>query len=325
MKIKYIYRSLAILFSLFLYAQSTSAMTLTASPNPAAMNKTITFKIKLTIAAGPCNVHINFGDGRAALLVGTTNQTETTFQTTHTYAQAGVYTVFAYSDCVNVAPPNPVYLSLRISDFEITKIETLFETGKPQVTLDRNAPAPGLYAKINFSGSGFLKGYWEIDGKIDQYFFKQLSIGPQAMIEYPKIPGLKTFKSGSHIVRFVVTQPTLDITFPSVVYYVTEKSALHMFNIDILNPGPHMVLPFEPLTVNWKELPSTEVYMVHIYSLDSDIPVFSAYAKKSSYIIRPEILKGYLTAGKSYIIQIQGYHEDTRLTGQSKKLHIRFK
>jgi hypothetical protein len=307
-----------------LAAGPATAMTLTASPNPAAMNKTVTFKIGITIASPPCNVHINFGDSRSSLLVGTATQTDSTFEVTHSYSQTGVYTVQAYSDCLNVVQPNPVYLTLRVSDFDIKRLETLFDTGKPQVTLQRNQPAPGLSTIINYSGSGFIKGYWEVDGDRRHYFFKQLSIGPQAVIEYPKIPGLSTFKPGSHVVRFVITEPALDIAFPKVVYYVTEQSYLKTVDIQILTPETDTELPFKPITLSWQKVPNTEVYMVHIFSEKDDPPIFSAYSRKNSYFLRPEILERFMKPDQKYYIQVQGYHEDMRLTGQSNKVPLKF-
>jgi hypothetical protein len=306
-------------------AGTAAAATLTASPNPAAMNKTVTFKIGVTFGSGLCDVEIDFGDGSPFSIISNVNQPNSTVQVNHTYSRTGVFTVRAtLVDCAGTVQPNPVFLTLRVSDFEIKRLETLFDTGKPQVTVQRNQPAPGLSTIINYSGSGFIKGYWEVDGDRQHYFFKQLSVGPREVIEYPKIPGLSTFKPGSHVVRFVITEPALDIAFPKVVYYVTEQSYLKDVAIEILTPGPGTVLPYKPITLSWQKVANTEVYMVHIFSEQEDQPIFSAYSKKSSYYLRPEILERYMKPEHQYYFQVQGFHEDTRLTGQSNRMPLAF-
>lgn len=318
--------SCVFIFALTLLAAGTaSAATLTASPNPATMNKTVTFKIGVTFGSGLCDVEIDFGDGSPVLNIWNVNQPNATLQVNHAYSRTGVYTVRAtLDDCAGTVQPNPVFLTLRVSDFEIKRLETLFDTGKPQVTLQRNQPAPRLSTIINYSGSGFIKGYWEVDGDRQHHFFKQLSIGPQEVIEYPKIPGLSTFKPGSHVVRFVITEPALDIAFPKVVYYVAEQSYLKAADIKILTPGSDTALPFEPITFSWQKVPNTEVYMVHIFAEQEDQPIFSAYSKKNSYYLRPEIMERYMKPDHQYSFQVQGFHEDTRLTGQSGHVPLKF-
>lgn len=325
MSFKHLFSCVFMIALTLLASGTAAAATLTASPNPAAMNKRVTFKIGVTFGSGLCDVEIDFGDGSPVLIIPNVNQPNTTLQVNHTYSRTGAFTVRAtLVDCAGTVQPNPVFLTLRVSDFEIKRLETLFDTGKPQVTIQRNQPPPGLSTTITYSGSGFIKGYWEVDGDRQHHFFKQLSIGPQAVIEYPKVPGLSTFKPGSHVVRFVITEPALDIAFPKVVYYVTEQSYLKAADIQILTPGPDTALPFKPITLSWQKVPNTEVYMVHIFSEQKDQPLFSAYSKRSSYYLRPEILERYMKPDHQYYFQVQGFHEDTRLTGQSDHMPLEF-
>lgn len=311
--------------STVLLTGTSFAITLTASPNPATLNKTVTFKIGINFTAGICNsFFINYGDGTAPLALGNVTQ-DTILQAAHTYTRAGIYTVTSYTNCATVANRNPVTLVLRVSDFEIKRIETTFENGEPQVTLQRNEPAPGLSAKITFSGSGLLKGYWEVDGDKGQHFFKHLSIGPETIIQYPKTPTLKTFIPGSHIVRFVITEPTLDIAFPKLVYYVTPEDFLKISNIKILTPRPNEILKFEPFTFTWQNIPATTVYLINIFSEKKDIPVFSAYAIKNNYTLKTDFLNKFLEPGKSYSVQILGFLEDTRMSGKSEIIPLSLK
>lgn len=319
-----------ILTALILSVQTASAITFSASPNPAPMNKTVTFRVGVTLRTNPlgapCSVSIDFGDGSASVLLGTVvTTTPTIFQTTHTYPRTGFYRARAYASCPALINPSEAYLGVRISDFEIQRMELLFENGRPQATLQRNAPSPGLTATINFSGSELVKGYWEVDGRQTQHFFKQLSIGPQIDIVFPKIPGLSTFESGSHVVRFVITQPSLDINFPKAVYYVTPESFIKVADIRFSHPGEAEPARFDSGQIAWEGIPETEVYMVHFFVNGEDKPVFSAYAAKNRYTIRPDMLAHFIDPQKLYQLQVEGYHADTRLTGKSRKIPVTLK
>lgn len=302
---------------------SVSAVTLTASPNPATINKEVTFKIGVQLTAPAvglgCGVSIDYGDGSPTDSFGITEST--TLQTTHIYPRSGSYVANARVDICGpvTVPPNPVFLNVRVADFEIKRIELLFDNNQPQVTLQRNAPAPRLTALVNFSGSEFVRGYWEVDGRKQQAFARQLSVGPQAVFEYPKLPGLKTFKQGSHVVRFVITHPTLDITFPRAVYYVTAEKYIKVNDIRILSIENEVGGTTAGMSITWQSIPLTEIYMVHIFTEQDDTPVFSAYSRENSYHLRPEIVEKIRNKEGPYYIQILGFHQDTRTTGQSAK------
>lgn len=323
MKIRFILGLSITVVCILLSISSASAVTLTASPNPATINKEVTFSIGVQFTSVPgdpgCNVIIDYGDGGPNDSVNF--RSSTTRQTSHVYPQAGSYTANArVTDCaLSTVAPNPVFLNVRVADFEIKRIELLFDNDKSQVTLQRNQPAPGLTALVNFSGTEFVRGYWEVDGIRQQAFSRQLSMGPQAVFEYPKIPGLKTFKQGSHVIRFVITHPILDITFPKAIYYVTAEKYLKVNDINILSLDPGGDRTTAGMSITWQAIPLTEIYMVHVFANKEGTPVFSAYSRENSYHIRPEIVAKIRERKGPYYIQIEGFHEDTRITGQSEK------
>lgn len=318
-----------VIFFLLSLAGPVWSITLTASPNPATMNKTVTFKINvaLTSSVDPCNnVAIDYGDGSAIVdLVSVTFIRDTTFVATHTYSRTGHYTVKVYSDCAAVVKPSPAYLSLRISDFEIKRMETQFENGRPEITIQRKEPVPDLYTKINFSGSGFLKGYWEVDGAKRNYVFKQLSIGPEVVLQYPGFPSLPSFTPGSHIVRFVITEPSLDINFPKAVYFVTAEDYIPVSRIVVLLPADSLKLGNEPIVFKWQTSPLATVYLVHMSAENEAIPVFSAYSKQGSYILRPDTPALRIVPGKQYYLQVLGFSDTLQLVAQSEKTVLSFK
>lgn len=315
-----------IVFLIFSINGTAMAMTLTASPNPAVMSKTVTFKIGVSIPS-PLNANyfINFGDGSVALALGN-HSGDKTLTAAHTYTQTGVYTAYAYADNAAVVKPQPVYLSVRVSDFQIKRLETWFENNRrPEITIKQREPVPAIFTKINFSGSGLLKGYWEVDGFKRNSVFRQLSIGPEIVLQYPAALPLPTFTPGSHIVRFVITQPSLDIAFPRLVYYVTGEEYLKISSIGFLMPEDRAVLQYQPGLLKWETVPSVKFYLVHIFQDQETMPVYSAYSKQGSYSLRPEILSSVIMSENSYRIQVKGFNEQTQLVAQSKIMAVQFK
>ncbi|MFH2061048.1 MAG: hypothetical protein ABIJ59_19450 [Pseudomonadota bacterium] len=313
-----------IIFLIFSINGTAVAITLTASPNPAAMGKTVTFKIKTSYPGGSSNYFIVFGDGSATLALG--NYTgDATITATHTYTQAGVYTANAYADDLSVVKPNPVYLSVRVSDFQIKRLETWFENNRPEITIKQREPVPAIFTKINFSGSGLLKGYWEVDGFKRNSVFRQLSIGPEIVLQYPAALPLPTFTPGSHIVRFVITQPSLDIAFPKLVYYVTGEEYIKISSIGFLMPEDRAILQYQPGVLKWETAPSVKFYLVHIFQDQETAPIYSAYSSQGSYSLRPEILSSLIEPQKSYRIQVKGFNDQTQLVAESKVVAVQFK
>jgi len=313
-----------VIVSLCFFTGTAAAITLSASPNPGTMNKTVTFKIGVSVILDTCNIFINYGEGMLVdTPMGTVNG-DKTLVVTHTYARAGNYTVSVYGDTNNVVGPNPVSLNLRISDFEIKRIETKFENNRPEITIKRREPVPDLFVKINFSGSGLLKGYWEVDGFRRNSFFKQLSIGPETIIKYPGTPPLPSFTPGSHIVRLVITQPSLDINFPKAVYYVTAEDYISISKIKFLLPEDTTKLDYKPVVLKWQTTSAAVLYLVHIFSENGTIPVFSAYSKQGQYRLKTETLTSMLAPGNQYYMQVIGFNKDTHVVAQSKKTAIIF-
>ncbi len=322
------YKTIMIRFVFFVFLMvsikgSAMAITLTASPNPAAMGQTVTFKIDVSKPSGSANYFIMFGDSRSALALGSYSGDQT-ITVTHTYDQAGVYTVQAYADDPDVVTPNPGLLSVRVSDFQITRLETFFDNQRPEITIKQREPVPALYTKINFTGAGFLKGYWEVDGFKRNYVFRRLSIGPEITLKYPDALPLSSFTPGSHIVRFVITQPYLDISFPKAVYFVTAEEYKAVFPIRFLMPENKAVLKYQPFEFKWETVPSAALYLVFIFQEGRPAPVYSAYSKQGNYHLRPQTLSELMVPGKAYRFQVKGFDRQARLVAQSKIIGVQF-
>lgn len=106
------------------------------------------------------------------------------------------------------------------ADLKINRINIYFSNDRPEITVKRNYPLK-VYAEIGYTGVGILEGHWEADEEFLTNVIKTISSGDRLIIESPAIPRIPTFVSGTHRVRFVITNPSLVIKFPFATYFVT--------------------------------------------------------------------------------------------------------
>ncbi len=319
--------SIKILFSLtialVIVAVSTiqsHAITVTASQNPAPVNTTVT----LTIDFGDtgCSYFVIWGDG--VINSGGSMTFPSTFTISHTYTQAGVYNIQVQSAGCTPASPNPVFYSLRVTDFNIDRIELRFENNRSEITVNKNSPVPGLYAKIKYSGSGFLKGYWEVDGFKKSYVFKHLTVGPIARIKYPKIPPLPTYRPGNHRVRFIITHPSMNITFPRAFYYVTNEEDISRYPIRLVSPEDRTTLPYAPVRFEWQPVKRADFYQLALFSEENKEAVYAAFTPKGEYELKAKTVKSRMLDDKKYHWQVTGFNNQDKAVAQSEKRWFKF-
>lgn len=291
------------------------AISITTSPAQARVNQPVTFNINFGFTN--CMTWVDYGEGAGLQYVGTPSGT--TLSVTHTYTKAGLYTFTVQTASCNPTPPNPASITVKVSDFRVTRLELAFENNRPEITIQRNAPGPKLKAKIKYAGMGFLKGYWEVDGFKRHQVFKRLHAGHSIEVPYPAIPSLPTFTPGSHRVRFVITNPEMNITFPTAIYFVETREHLAQSNIHLIYPSDKATLPFEPLNLSWKPSQQAVLYLVSMYTEKEGEPVFNAYTKRPSYRPNPALFSSRFLPEKEYYWQVSGFNKDNDMTAQSKK------
>lgn len=103
---------------------------------------------------------------------------------------------------------------------KIDRIKIYFTNGRPEITVKRNYPLK-VFAEIGYTGVGFLEGYWEVDEGFLTHVKKMISSENTVVIESPEIPQIPTFVSGTHKVKFVITNPSQPMPFPWATYFVT--------------------------------------------------------------------------------------------------------
>jgi len=320
--------ALAVLFALGLLMLSQGparAISVTASQDPIQVNKPVTFSIQAAAQQLNCTVEIAYGDGGGFEPVGTVDINGATLTATHVYDSPGSYTVRVRSatGCA-LTSPDPVSIQVEAISFQINRIELYFENNRPEITLQRNQRPPKLYAKIQFSGSGYLRGYWEVDGFRRYLVSRHLRVGPTEVFTYPQVPPLPTFEPGTHRVRFVITRPRMDIEFPTALYYVTAEEAVRKAEIALVRPEDQGTVAYAPVDFRWKEEPRAAVYLLELYSKGSGTRVYSAYSKDGSYRLKPEALQRHFTPGHAYRWQVIGFNERNQPVAQSTRATFSF-
>ncbi|MCK5099881.1 MAG: PKD domain-containing protein, partial [Desulfobacteraceae bacterium] len=324
---KYLNRKIYILFLitvlLFFISNTASAHTVTSNTNSAVAGKPVTFTSTFIFnqQGGTVIAYINYGDGTSEevldnnlLVQMSPPDFSASYTSTHTYSKKGTYIVRIRTVNTGGAPgvsgPNPAIMTQQVSGLDISRIRLYFENNRPEITIKRNQKAPKLYAKIDYSGSGYFKGYWEIDGTRRGYVSKHLAKGPSVTLKYPDIPPIPTYKYGTHNVRFVITNPAMSIDFPYGIYFVTsgEKQAEPVV-IKLLQPVEGEDIAYNPLAFKWKPVNKSSIYLISIFSKTKEERIFSAYTRQSEYKLRSNILKVRMRPGGKYIWNVVGFND----------------
>jgi hypothetical protein len=201
-----------------------------------------------------------------------------------------------------------------------------FGNNRAETTVMKYAPDLKAYADISYNGSGLLKGYWEVDGRLLSYVSQPLPAGQQITLTTPDIPALPTFESGTHTLRFVVTNPNPDqgIPLPTLIYFVTtDESAAKPVGLMLKNPAEAAEVPYASLKYEWQVI-RADVYLIQFFETQGVKPVFSAYTKKGFYQLPQLVLKKVFQHGKTYYWRVTGFDKDRRMAGESKTGSFRF-
>lgn len=201
----------------------------------------------------------------------------------------------------------------------ITRMQLYFQNRMPVITVKRNDPTLKAYVDINYVGSGFLQGYWEVDGSLLTNVKQMITTGTTVTIESPSPPLLSTFIPGDHQIRFVVTAPFQNISFPLISYYVTpeETTARILASLNILSPNDQGVIGYEPTTFSWNASEGISIYFLEFFLKGDDKPIFSAYAKKPTYKLADSVLKAFFSPGKTYAWKVKGFDSSNTALAES--------
>lgn len=208
----------------------------------------------------------------------------------------------------------------------VKRISVYFGNGRAETTVMKYANDLKAYADIRYNGSGLLKGYWEVDGRLLSYVSQPLPAGQQITLTTPDIPALPTFETGTHTLRFVITnpEPGQGIPLPALVYFVTtDEAAVKQAGLTLKTPAEDAEVPYASLKYEW-QLIRAEVYLIQFFEEQGTKPVFSAYTKKGFYQLPQLILKKNFEPGKTYYWRVAAFDKERRKITESKTDRFRF-
>lgn len=176
------------------------------------------------------------------------------------------------------------------ADFSVTRIDLVFNDGTSSCQAKAGRPLKAI-AKIEASGSGLLRGQWQVRKGGNLGSFRTLktvqaaiTAGNNTAIESPELP---IDDSDRFDVRLVVTAPDIGFTEPLIYCLVSGKASILRERDDsgkeaeVISPPPHSTLT-DKTTVSWKPVDGAKAYRIDIVVDKNGEPVASQMAKKDS-------------------------------------------
>ena len=213
------------------------------------------------------------------------------------------------------------------SSFNIRRIVLYFDNRRPETVVERNGRIRA-YADIGFVGSGLLQGYWEVDGRILSQVNQHLTFGGSTTLQTLAIPPLPTFDPGTHVVRFVVTNPVAGISIPSILYFVIpEDATCSLESIRPVEPPDGIEADYAPLRFAWEKGAESRIYLIGFYEdkKHDTKPLFSAYVKEHSYILPEQAIKNFFTPGHTYYWKVMGFDDKNAVVCENRLQGFSFK
>jgi len=211
------------------------------------------------------------------------------------------------------------------ADFGVRRIELYFENRRAEITVERNYPNLRAYADIKFVGSGLLQGYWEVDGRVLSHVNQHFTFGKSVTLQTPGIPPLPTFDTGTHIVRFVITNPAVEIPLPEILYFITPAEHKKTIGIRLIAPENNSAPEYSSLRFEWERLSKTTLSLIQFFDKPDSMPVFSAYTKDAFYMLPEPVLRTIFSPGQKYYWQVKGFDAKNDIIAESPVHGFTFK
>lgn len=211
-------------------------------------------------------------------------------------------------------------------ELRFTRLRLFFEqNNRPIILVKRNDRDLTGVLEIHYNGSGTLKGFWRVDGRLLERVQKNIYYGKVLTLKTPKAPPLPTYSEGAHRLQFIITEPESarqGIDFPEAIYHVEAKMAEMLVPITVAAPKSGAELSVSEASFSWTELPKVARYNVEFSEQNEEEPFFTAYTKYGSYHLPEKVFSLKFTAGKTYIWKVKGFTSDGELAGESMEHHF---
>ena len=211
------------------------------------------------------------------------------------------------------------------TNLSIQRIELYFENRRADTTVMRDFPDLKAFADVTFTGSGLLQGYWQVDGRILSYVNQNLTFGGRITIQTPETPPVPTFDTGSHVVKFVITNPPAGMPLPSILYFVTAAEFKGgPITIKVISPSDKSVIEYGAVTFKWEKVSTLSTYSIQFYEDPRSKPVFSLCTDNASYAFSEGDLKKIFSPDRKYYWIVKGCGTGEG-TGESVMRSFKFK
>ncbi|SMC80932.1 hypothetical protein SAMN02746065_1119 [Desulfocicer vacuolatum DSM 3385] len=313
-------------------APTTKSITFTISSSSLG-NVELTSSIGLFMAGenvvgeihSPLNISITNGSGRITesiyIPIAVIKRTENLG-----VAKIAYQRIFSGQSLSATARSNITITTDAGAEFRISSTRLFFENNRPEITISSNQPLPELYAEIRHTGTGLLKGYWEVDGKIFSNVFKHIPNVDRTIITSPSMPSFPTFDPGTHVVRFIITSPRENIDFPKVIYFVKPVAHTKRLPIKLVLPQDNSSLKFTSGEFKWEETNAIKstTYLIEFRNMIKEKAIFSAYTTKKSYRVSDDLLEKYFKPNQNYLWSVIGFDSDDEIHGVSNPFKFFF-
>ncbi len=211
-------------------------------------------------------------------------------------------------------------LGSRSGDLKITRMRVYFDNNRPRKLVSRSSKDISASVQIQYAGTGLLKGFWEVDGRILQRVQKHIRFGKSIILETPSVPPLPTYAEGSHRLRFVISSPNQNIQFPIAFYDVVENKKSRRSFVVLLTPIDKEQIQLSEFQFSWRQQEGATNYLISFFDAasDSDEPMFSAYTQKKIYQLPAKVIEKHFQSEKGFKWLVLGLDSDGNITSKSK-------
>jgi hypothetical protein len=332
---------LFLFFWLFFQASPAGAITLSATPASIQLGDSVHVAISMYFdplpPASNGYAEVDYGDGGGWHNVGLgTSPDGVTYyiNINHRYDAAGTYTVRVRyqrgglgAPGPNPSPPLNVSRTVVVNaELVFTRIQVYFKNRESKLFVKRNQRNIEAAVDLRYEGSGLFKGYWQADDRILAQVVKNLTYANNRTftLKLPPVPPLPTHSIGSHRLRFVITEPKMNITFPEIIYVVTGEDLVNRHPIRLGGPADDAVLNSSGFSFSWQEKPGVASYRVDFFGPDGKEVVFSAYSREPAYSVPASVVDSRFEPNAKYSWRVIGLDENDLPVAESRMAGFSF-
>ena len=211
-------------------------------------------------------------------------------------------------------------------ELRFTMLRLFFEqNNRPIILVKRNERDLTGVIEIHYDGSGTLKGYWQVDGRLIERVQKNVYYGKVLTLKTPQVPPLPTYSEGAHRLQFIITEPAAArqrVDFPEAIYHVEAKRGLLVVPITFDSPVSGAGLSKAGADFSWTEVPGAERYAVEFMKSGEEEPFFTAFTKQGNYQLQERVIGLKFTVGINYTWKVKAFNSTGELTGESAEGHF---